>query len=175
MFFRYIIKIFHYVKIFVVVVLLLRTFIIEPGVVNGRSMEKTFMDADFFVVNKISLFLRKPRRGDVVQAKGKDDERVIIKRVIGLPGEQIYLDKTGVYIFGVDGNKTLLNEPYLQTNIKTKSANGKPTLFVSIPKHSYFLLGDNRAMSGDSRVFGAFHRSEIYGVVRNIPFLNKKT
>lgn len=147
-----------------------RTFIIEPGAVNGRSMETTFLDDDLFFINKAALLFRAPRRGDVVQAKGSNPGEVIIKRVIGLPGERLSIHDGSVFLVDEDFNETLLNEPYLNKEIRTLSTDQTATLYMPIPEQSYFLLGDNRPMSIDSRVTGAFHRSEIYGLIMKLPF-----
>ncbi len=92
----YLIKTFHLVKIAVILILIIRTFLIEPGIVDGRSMEPTFFDNNFFLVNKITLLMREPHRGDIVQALGPDHASIIIKRVIALPGESVSIDRTGV-------------------------------------------------------------------------------
>ena len=169
---RYLLKTFNLVKIAVILILVVRTFIIEPGIVDGRSMEPTFIDNDFFLVNKITLLLRTPHRGDIVQAEGVDHASVIIKRVIGLPGETVSLDHTGVNITEPNGKKFHLDEPYLAKDTITTTTDDKPTVFTTVPSDSYFLMGDNRPMSVDSRVSGSFHRKSIYGLVINVPFFN---
>jgi len=170
MFLRYIKRTFKLVGLVVLVLLFTRTIIIEPGAVNGRSMETTFLDNEMFLVNKLALFFRTPERGDIVQAKGLDPGEVIIKRVIGLPGEELAIHDNHIYLIGADGSETLLQEPYLDEGVITLSVNGEPTRFTKIPDHAYFLVGDNRTMSVDSRASGAFHRSDIYGLVMKLPF-----
>lgn len=173
--YHYFARTFHVVKIAVLVILIVRTFLIEPGVVNGRSMEHTFIDNDFFLVDKIALLFREPRRGDIVIVQEPYVNKIMIKRVVGLPGERIYMDRNGVFIQDDTGTRKLLREPYLEPDILTRSPSGKPELYTKIPPHAYFLLGDNRPMSTDSRVFGSFQRKDIYGLVINDPFSKKKS
>ena len=169
----YLVKTFNLVKIAVIVILIIRTFVIEPGIVDGRSMEPTFVDNNFFLVNKITLLLREPHRGDIVQALGPDHVSIIIKRVVALPGEIVSIDRTGVSITETNGQKIHLDEPYLAPGTITAAPDEKPTVYTAIPDNSYFLMGDNRPMSVDSRVDGAFHRKDIYGLVIKVPFLNQ--
>jgi len=171
--YKYFSKTFHAVKIAILVILILRTFLIEPGIVNGRSMEKTFMDDDFFFINKAALLVREPKRGDVIVVQEPYEEKIMIKRIIGLPGERISVSRDGVFIENEKGEKFKLEEPYIEPGTITRGPAGKPETYTKIRPHSYFVMGDNRGMSTDSRVFGSFHRKTIYGVVMDIPFFKK--
>lgn len=147
---------------------------IEPGIVNGRSMEQTFFDDDFFLVNKITLLFREPKRGDVVIVQEPNTDKIMIKRVIGLPKEKLFFDLTGIHITEPNNKKFLLPEPYLEPETITRSGDGKITWStMPIPDHSYYLLGDNRPNSGDSRKFSVFYRNQIYGLVMKSPFSKK--
>lgn len=172
--YKYFQRTFHVVKICVIAILIVRTFLIEPGSVNGRSMENTFMDNQFFLVNKLALLFREPRRGDIVIVQEPNVEKIMIKRVIGLPGESITLTLQGVEIKDKQGHTTLLSEPYLQKEITTRPPPGKSNQYLTIPPHTYFIMGDNRPMSIDSRSFGAIERKDIYGVVMDTPFSRRK-
>lgn len=149
-------------------IFLVRSFIIEPGRVNGRSMEHTFIDEDVFLVNKFILLFRTPQRGDVVQIIEPDTKKMVIKRIIGLPGEQVSLRQNTVFITN-SASTTALSEPYLDANIITKSTTDMPTDYPVLGPNEYFVLGDNRVASTDSRVFGAIHRSYIQGTVITLP------
>lgn len=154
----------------ILLLLLVRGLFFEPGRVNGQSMETTFMDGDLFLVNKYVLLLRAPRRGDVVQATDPLSKHLVIKRVVGLPGERLAIHDGSIYLLGEDGTQTRLDEPWLSEEEWTQSAERTDATYMPILEHSYFLVGDNRDKSTDSRTYGAVHRSGIYGLVLNPPF-----
>jgi signal peptidase I len=136
-------------------------------------MEPTYYDDRFFLVNKFTLLFREPRPGDIVIAKEPNVEKLMIKRVIGIEGDRISIDREGVFLQKEGGERNKLEETYLQNGVVTKSQNKKPVKFNPVPEDSYFLMGDNRPMSTDSRVFGFIHRRDIYGVVIRAPFFKK--
>lgn len=146
------------------ILFIVRGFIIEPGRINGRSMEPNFIDEDIFVTNKISLLFTYPKRGDLIQFKTRVNE-LYVKRIIGLPGEQVKISKNKVYIIHQDGSETKLSENYLPQNTITQSLSKDTTIYPIIPKFQYFVLGDNRDDSTDSRVFGNVHRNQMLGFV----------
>ncbi len=160
------------VAIGVALALLLTRFVIQRNTVIGSSMVPTLSDRDEVFVEKISrLFESGLKRGDIVTADmhektPKGDEVIIIKRVIGLPGERITIKEGGVYIDGV-----LLEEPYLAEGVRTAPHNAVYA-DVTLGKDQYFLLGDNRTNSRDSRDIGPVARSEIEGklILRLYPF-----
>ena len=154
----------------IVLLLLIRGFVVEPGRVNGQSMERTFMDADLFLVNKYVLLLRAPQRGDIVQAIDPLSKHLVIKRVIGLPGERLAIHGGKVYLRGDDEMETLIDEPWLDDEEWTTSSNNRDEVYVPIQPQSYFLIGDNRDHSADSRIYGGVHRKDIYGLVIKPPF-----
>lgn len=169
--FEYVRSTFRVVAMFVVVLLLIRTFIVEPGVVNGRSMEPTYLDDSLFLIDKLSLLLREPRRGEIVQAINPQDKTVLIKRVVGLPGERLAIRQGSLFLVSSDGTYLPLNEPYLLEGMMTRTPSGEQDIvFLPVPENSYFLLGDNRPMSSDSRIYGSIHRSYIYGLVIDVSF-----
>lgn len=154
----------------IVLLLLIRGFIIEPGRVNGRSMERTFMDTDLFLVNKYVLLLRAPQRGDIVQAIDPLSKHLVVKRVIGLPGERLSIHDGKMYLRNADQTETLIEEPWLNADEWTLSAQGTNESYIPVSPFSYFLMGDNRDHSTDSRTYGAVHRKDIYGLVMKPPF-----
>ncbi|MDP3970212.1 MAG: signal peptidase I [bacterium] len=169
-FLLYIKKILKILIVLIFFILITRSFIIEPGRVNGRSMEKTFIDDDIFFVNKLFLLTKKPRRGDIVQYINDINNEVIIKRVIGLPGEQVKIFNNHVYIITTAGEEIKLAEPYLDEYTLTKTPLGNNIIYPPIPENEYFLLGDNRGESKDSRYVGTINRSYITGSVIKLPF-----
>lgn len=119
-------------------------------IVEGRSMLGTLHNGDIGITNTLE---KKPNRGDIVIIKSKmDEDGRWIKRVIGLPGETISAKGGKVYI-----NGEVINEPYLSEEY------GKTSDFVGVTlgKDEYFVMGDNRQESADSRIFGAFKQSDI--------------
>lgn len=135
--------------IIVVVVVLIRTFIVTPGIVNGSSMETTLHDGDFVLVNKIGL-LSGIERFDIVVVKY--NEGSIIKRVIGLPGETVKYADNILYINGEEVDTPIEFQNTDDFTIKAKEG-------------EYIVLGDNRNNSTDSRLFGPVEKSSIKGKV----------
>jgi len=127
--------------------------------VLGSSMYATLHDNDLLVASKISYKLHPPQRGDIVVFKPPDEaSRDFIKRIIALPGERIHIAKSVIYI-----NGQVLREPYLPekwTYNNNWPASGQDQL---IPPDEYFVMGDNRNHSSDSRTFGPIELDSILG------------
>jgi signal peptidase I len=133
---------------------LVRTFLFENYRVVGHSMLPTLQEEQFLVVSKLTYRLREPERGDIIvfhHPQGGD--RKLIKRVIALPGEEVEISKGQVYI---DGQR--LDESYLDTLGRTSRP---PSL---IAEGEYFVMGDNRNNSSDSRSWGTLSRDSIVGM-----------
>lgn len=151
------------------IVLPIRFFIFQPFMVQGASMEPNFSSGDYLIVDEISFRFRQPERGEVIVFKYPvNPSQKFIKRIIGLPGETVEIKDGKVYI-----NGKLLPESYLSFAITF------PNLKFTLKENEYFVLGDNRTASLDSRVFGAVKREEIIGRalikvfnLNNPPFLN---
>lgn len=145
--------------IIVIVVLLIRAFIITPAIVDGASMDDTLNDGQVVVINKLVYKLSDIQRFDIVVIESEKEEDRIIKRVIGLPGEKVEYKNNKLYIDG----KELISE------LKFESTNN---FKVEVKKDEYFVLGDNRDVSKDSRILGGFKKEEIIGrvTVRLFPF-----
>lgn len=140
------------------IVIPVRLFIAQPFIVSGASMEPTFDDAQYLIVDELSYRLHEPARGDVVIFRPpKDPSKFYIKRVIGLPNETVLI-KSGIITIinkeNPDGMR--LNEPYLE-NKKEETAS------YELADDEYFVLGDNRSASSDSRTWGPIHREVIIG------------
>jgi len=149
------------------IIIPIRYFLIQPFYVKGASMEPNFHDHEYLIVDEISYRFNEPQRGDIVVFKYPNDPRqFFIKRIIGLPGERVKIDNNKVYI-----NGTILNESYLSPNTETSLAlRGYGD--VTLGSDEYFLLGDNRSQSLDSRSFGPVKRQYIIGKtwLRGWPF-----
>jgi signal peptidase I len=143
------------VALALVIIVPLRVFVFQTYYVKGASMEPNFHNYEYLIIDKLSYRIGDPHRGDIVVLNSPtDDEESFIKRIIGLPGETVTVADAKVYIDGV----ALDESAYLPDEIKTW---GDET--VTVPENSYFVLGDNRTESLDSRIFGPIDRSEIIG------------
>lgn len=150
---------FRFLCIALLIVVPIRLFIAQPFIVSGASMDPTFHDKQYLIVDELSYHLGDPVRGDVAIFKfPKDLKKYFIKRVIGLPGETVFIDNKGnVSIKDKDGNIVLtLNEPYV---VYTKNDPVERALGAG----EYFMMGDNRAGSFDSRAWGPVNRDLIVG------------
>lgn len=140
----------------------IRFFIIQPFVVEGQSMEPNFHNQEYLIVQKISYKISQPKRGDVIIFKAPNNPGYdYIKRIIALPGDNIKIEKNSVYI---NGKK--INESYLAANELTLvGQNENLALEKTIGPNEFFVLGDNRQHSSDSREFGPLDKSNIIGKV----------
>jgi len=148
----------QFILISIFIVLPIRLFIAQPFIVSGASMEPTFESGNYLIVDQLSYHFEKPSRGTVVIFKyPKDPTKFFIKRIIGLPSETIEINDSKVTIKN-DANPEglVLNEPYIKYP-KTDF------LSVKLDNDEYFVMGDNRAGSSDSRIWGALSEELIIG------------
>lgn len=149
------------VAIAVIAVILVRTFIAQPFLVSGSSMEPNFKDGDYLLVDELSYRFREPLRGEVVVFKYPGDHKsYYIKRIIGLPGERIVIKNDSVTIYGADGNEIKLAENYISGMSISKNIDEK------LNPNEYFVMGDNRDFSFDSRSWGPLTRGDVTGLVK---------
>ncbi|MFA6594093.1 MAG: signal peptidase I [Candidatus Buchananbacteria bacterium] len=150
-----------------VIILPVRYFLIQPFYVKGASMEPNFYDHEYLIIDEISYRFNEPQRGDIVVFKyPKDTKQYFIKRVVGLPGDKVKIQDNAVYI---NGEK--LGETYLLAGTETVlPVRGYGE--VTLAEDEYFLLGDNRGQSLDSRIFGSVKKDLIVGRtwIRGWPF-----
>lgn len=150
--------------------LFIRFFIAAPYVVSGASMEPTFDNWHYLIVDRISYRLWEPARGDVIVFDAPSQHgKALIKRVIGLPGETVILRDNSVIVSGdKDSEGLLLKEPYLAS----ENLGGRSDMQITLGESEYFVLGDNRRMSSDSRIWGVLPRNLIVGraLMRLFPF-----
>ena len=153
----------------VIIVVPVRLFIAQPFIVSGASMDPTFHNGQYLIVDEISYRFGEPERGDVIIFKyPKDPSQYFIKRVIGLPGEMVRITSDGVSVTKTDGSTVGLEEPYI-----VNEGNGG-NLTVELKPDQYFVMGDNRPESSDSRVWGVLPKENIVGraFLRLLPIQN---
>ncbi|MFH0873726.1 MAG: signal peptidase I [Candidatus Komeilibacteria bacterium] len=145
------------VLISMAIILPIRYFLIQPFYVEGASMEPTFNSNEYLLVDEITFRFQGPKRGEVVVFRyPRDPRQFFIKRVIGLPGETISIQAGKILINGQE-----LDEVYLD-ELRVGDSNIEPLV---IPADHYFLMGDNRANSLDSRIFGSVEKKFVIGRV----------
>lgn len=153
-----------------IIIFVVRSFVIQPFFVKGASMEPNFQDGDYLIVDEIGYRLEKPARGDVIIFKYPNDpSQYFIKRVIGLPGESVEIKDSKITIFNAEhpDGFVLDEEMYLPSTTVTSG-----DLFETMTGSEYFVLGDNRIASSDSRRWGKLDQKFIIGKawVRAWPF-----
>ena len=153
-------EIVRIIVISLAIVVPIRYFIAQPFVVRGASMEPNFTDSEYLVVDELSYYFRSPARGEVIVFRyPRDPSEFFIKRVIGLPGETVLIKAGRVEIANARYPEPYtLMESYLDPVLKTV-----PDKEVHLGTDEYFVLGDNRAASSDSRIWGILPRTFIIG------------
>lgn len=147
-------EIIESVAIAVILAIVIRVFLFQPFYIPSGSMEPTLMINDRIIVSKLNYRITDPDRGDVIVFKYPvNPKRDFIKRVIGLPGETVQITDSKLY---VDGK--LLEQPFLPHGL-TYGDFGP----ITVPEDQYFMMGDNRNNSEDSRVWGTLPRDNIIG------------
>ncbi len=148
-----------------IAVVAVKYFLVQPFIVNGASMEPSFYDGDYLLVDELSYHFEHPSRGDVVVFKAPQDPSIFyIKRIIGLPGERVEIQDSSVKIYSPgDPNGFELKEPYIQDGIRN---DWKGNIIVTLKQGQYFVLGDNRINSYDSRFWGPVDQNLIIGIVK---------
>ncbi len=150
------------------IVVPIRYFIFQPFFVKGQSMEPNFETGDYLIIDELSFRFREPQRGEVVVFKyPKNLSQRYIKRIIGLPGETVEIKDGKVIIFNGQEGQVLDESGYLPLNLPTLG-----NTRLSLKENEYFVLGDNRVSSSDSRYWGPLPRNDIIGrvYIRAWPF-----
>ena len=167
-FFTFIWEIFKITVIALAIVIPIRYFLFQPFFVKGESMIPNFGNGDYLIVDEISYRFREPQRGEVIVFRyPQESSHRFIKRIIGLPGETVEI-KEGKIVIYKDNQQQVLNESdYLSSFLKTPG-----DILVTLEADEYFVLGDNRAFSFDSRAFGLLPGEKIIGrvFIRAWPF-----
>ena len=157
---NFIVETIKFVVLALIIVLPIRYFVAQPFVVSGSSMDPTFQNGQYLIVDELSYRFKDPHRGDVVVfTPPVDADKYYIKRIIGLPGETVRVEGSDVVIKNKnhpDGFK--LDQSYVaEPNEKIDS------ISFTLLNDQYFVMGDNRAASSDSRVWGPITKESIVG------------
>lgn len=165
----------EFVKIFIIaaaIILPIRLFLIQPYYVKGSSMEPNFFENEYLIIDKITVNFQKLKRGEVIVFRfPKAEQKFLIKRVIGLPGEKVEACGNTVRVWNVDypDGITLNENPYHPRQFSGQMFQRCVT--EQIGEHEYFVLGDNRPASYDSSIFGTIPDDHITGrvIFRGLP------
>ena len=170
-FFIFIFELIKIVVISLVIIIPIRYFLIQPFYVKGASMEPNFHDHEYLIIDEITYRFHEPRRGDIMVFRyPRNPQEYFIKRLIGLPGEEVQIREGKVVVYNKDNPEGIvLDEPYLSDGVKTYGLTEEK---VNLSDKEYFVLGDNRNSSKDSRSFGPVNRSFVTGrvLLRGWPF-----
>lgn len=157
------------IVVFLAILVMIYLFVMSPQEINGASMEPNFHDGEYILTNKVIYKLKDPRRGDVVIFKSPRNKDVdYIKRILGLPGDIVMLKENAFYINGqkleesyIPDGTSIFGGSYLAENSE-----------IMVPDGYYFLVGDNRPHSSDSREFGPIPTRDFIGkaILRYWPF-----
>ncbi len=156
-------EILEVVAISLFTVFIIRTYLVQPFLVSGASMDPNFSNGNYLIIDELSYRFREPIRGEVIVFKYPGDKKTFyIKRIIGLPSERVVVDGGNVKIYNQENKEGfMLSEEYLNTNMKTLGNSD-----MTLGEDEYFVLGDNRNQSFDSRNWGSVGRDAIIGITR---------
>ncbi|OGH68494.1 MAG: signal peptidase I [Candidatus Magasanikbacteria bacterium RIFCSPLOWO2_02_FULL_44_11] len=143
-----------------VTIVVIRYFLFKPFYVKGASMEPNFYDHEYLIIDELSYRLREPVRGEVIVFRYPNNpEEYFLKRIVALPGERIKISAGKVAIYNADHPEGIaVKENYLPHDLATLGEK-----ISTLGQDEYFVLGDNRPNSFDSRRFGPIHKSAIVG------------
>ena len=162
-----------YATIALIIVIPVRIFIAQPFIVSGASMSPTFETGQYLIINQLSYHLSEPERFDVVVFRyPREPSKFFIKRIIGLPGETIEVRGNKVRISNANGDISfILEEPYVAPENTRQDF-----VLLTLKDDEYFVLGDNRKVSSDSRIWGPVSREYIVGkaFIRLLPISQVK-
>lgn len=151
-------ELLKFALIALVVVIPVRLFIAQPFIVSGASMVPTFLNGQYLIVDELSYRFESPKRGDVIIFRyPKDTSQFFIKRIVGLPGETVIVAGDTVSVQKTNGETLMLDESYV-----VNQGNGANHTYT-VPENEYFVLGDNRPESSDSRTWGFVPSKNIVG------------
>lgn len=140
-----------------IAVFVIRTYVVQPFLVSGQSMEPNFQGGNYLLIDEVSYRVEDPQRRDVIVFRYPGNEKTFyIKRIIGIPGDQIVVNSGQVSV-----NGEIINETYLPDDVRTVG-----NINRKLDSGEYFVMGDNRDFSFDSRQWGILPQKNIIGVVR---------
>lgn len=170
-FFSYVFELIKVVAISLAIIIPIRYYLIQPFYVKGASMEPNFYDKEYLIINEISYRFQAPARGDIVVFRyPRNPQEYFIKRIIALPGEKVQIKDGSVYLYNQANPQGIrLEETYLPAGDRTYGLNEE---IITLGDGEYYVLGDNRNSSKDSRSFGPLDKKLITGKVllRGWPF-----
>jgi signal peptidase I len=150
-------ELLRFAVITILIVIPIRMFIAQPFIVNGESMVPTFNNGDYLIIDEVSYRNQNPERGEVIVFRFPGNERrFLIKRVIGLPGEEVRINGDTISITKNDGTILTLDEDYIYERFSSYGS-------WDLADDEYFVMGDNRNASSDSRSWGVLTRDNIVG------------
>lgn len=154
-------EIWEFLKLVIVSLLIIvpiRLYVAQPFIVKGSSMDPSFYSGDYLIIDELSYHFNKPKRGEVIVFHYPlDTSKFFIKRVIGLPGETVSIQGNIVTIYNSEHSEGLvLHENYMQGVTL-------PDIKVRLDPKEYYVMGDNRSASFDSRYWGALSEDKIVG------------
>lgn len=168
----FVLEVLQIILISSAIIVPIRYFLIQPFYVKGASMEPNFYDQEYLIIDELTYRTRSPERGEIVVFRyPRDPSQFFIKRVIGLPGETVQIEDGHVTLYTAEHpNGVLLTESYLG-DVLTSG-----TKKVTLAANEFYVLGDNRGESMDSRIFGPVTRDHFIGRVwiRGLP-VNRAT
>lgn len=152
-------EVLHFSFIALIIVVPIRLFVAQPFIVSGASMETTFSTGQYLIVDQLTYHFEEPARGDVIVFRyPKDPSKYFIKRIIAIPGDTLKIEGNTVTLTNsAYPEGTTLDEPY----IRDMSPN--TTLSETLGENEYFVMGDNRNASSDSRMWGVLQRENVIG------------
>jgi len=167
--------VFEMIKVLIVsliIIVPIRAYVVQPFYVDGASMEPNFHDGEYLIVDEISYRFKEPERGDIVIFHPPDNPKVYyIKRIIGMPNEVVDIKNGEIKIYESDSPDALIID---ESDYLTKDYLLRPSekYHVKLGEGEYYLMGDNRPNSLDSRRLGPISESHIKGKValRAFPF-----
>ncbi len=152
-------EIIRFALIALIIVVPIRMFIAQPFIVSGASMESTFYNGQYLIVDQLTYLLESPKRGEVVVFRyPKNPSKFFIKRVIGVPGDKVSIQGKVITVTNEEyPDGVVLQESYVKTMSDTND------FYEELGEHEYFVMGDNRDHSSDSRIWGILHEDKIVG------------
>ncbi len=160
-------EIVRFSLIAILIVIPIRMFIAQPFIVSGASMDDTFHSGEYLIIDQISYYFNQPARGDVIVFRyPRDPSKFFIKRIIGVPGDTVTIEDARVKITNADHPEGfILEEPYIKSMLPA------PSMTETLGEREYFVMGDNRDQSSDSRSWGVLQEERIVGraLVRLFP------